>query len=104
MSQNRVLSMIGLAQKAGKTASGEFSTENAVKDGSACLVIISEDASANTKKLFTDKCSFYEVPIYTLGTKEMLGKAIGKEMRASLAVTDPGLSDSIMKHLQTIQE
>ena len=36
-----------------------------------------------------DKCSFYEVPIYTLGTKEMLGKAIGKEMRASLAVTDP---------------
>lgn len=74
------------------------------KGRECCLVIISEDASANTKKLFTDKCSFYEVPIYTLGTKEMLGKAIGKEMRASLAVTDPGLSDSIMKHLQTIQE
>ena len=96
----KVLSLLGLAARGRNLVSGEFSTENAVKDGSACLVIISEDASANTKKLFTDKCSFYEVPIYTLGTKEMLGK----EMRASLAVTDPGLSDSIMKHLQTIQE
>ena len=95
----KVLSLLGLAARGRNLVSGEFSTENAVKDGSACLVIISEDASANTKKLFTDKCSFYEVPIYTLGTKEMLGKAIGKEMRASLAVTDPGLSDSIMKHL-----
>ena len=91
----KVLSLLGLAARGRNLVSGEFSTENAVKDGSACLVIISEDASANTKKLFTDKCSFYEVPIYTLGTKEM---------RASLAVTDPGLSDSIMKHLQTIQE
>ena len=100
----KVLSLLGLAARGRNLVSGEFSTENAVKDGSACLVIISEDASANTKKLFTDKSSFYEVPIYTLGTKEMLGKAIGKEMRASLAVTDPGLSDSIMKHLQTIQE
>ena len=96
----KVLSLLGLAARGRNLVSGEFSTENAVKDGSACLVIISEDA----KKLFTDKCSFYEVPIYTLGTKEMLGKAIGKEMRASLAVTDPGLSDSIMNHLQTIQE
>ena len=102
--EKKVLSLLGLAARGRNLVSGEFSTENAVKDGSACLVIISEDASANTKKLFTDKCSFYEVPIYTLGTKEMLGKAIGKEMRASLAVTDPGLSDSIMKHLQTIQE
>ena len=71
----RVLSLLGLAARGRNLVSGEFSTENAVKDGSACLVIISEDASANTKKLFTDKCSFYEVPIYTLGTKEVLGKA-----------------------------
>ena len=34
--------MIGLAQKAGKTASGEFSTEKAVKTGCAALVIVSD--------------------------------------------------------------
>lgn len=96
----KVLSLLGLAARGRNLVSGEFSTENAVKDGSAQLVIVSEDASANTKKLFTDKCSFYEVPVYLLGTKEGLGRAIGKEMRASLAVTDAGLADSIRKHLE----
>lgn len=96
----KVLSLLGLAARGRNLVSGEFSTENAVKDGSAWLVIVSEDASANTKKLFRDKCSFYEVPIYELGTKEGLGRAIGKEIRASLAVTDQGLADSIRKHLE----
>ena len=46
--------MLGLAAKAGKIASGEFSTERAVKSGSAFLVIVSEEASENTKKLFRE--------------------------------------------------
>lgn len=51
MTQNsKVLSMLGLAAKAGKVASGEFSTEKEVKSGNACLVIVAEDASDNTKK------------------------------------------------------
>ena len=51
MSQNKALSMIGLATKAGKVASGEFCTEKEVKSGRACLVIVADDASDNTKKL-----------------------------------------------------
>ena len=52
MSQNKALSMIGLATKAGKVASGEFCTEKEVKSGRACLVIVADDASDNTKKKF----------------------------------------------------
>ena len=37
---SKALSMISLATKAGKTASGEFATEKAVKDGSGFLVIV----------------------------------------------------------------
>lgn len=96
----KVLSLLGLAARGRNLVSGEFSTENAVKNGSAQLVLVSEDASANTKKLFTDKCSFYEVPMYVCGTKESLGKAIGKEIRASIAVTDAGLADSMIKRLE----
>lgn len=83
--------------------SGEFQTEEAVKTGSAMLVIVAEDASANTKKLFYDKCSFYEVPVYEHGTKEELGRAIGKDIRSSLAVCDAGLADAIIKHLNQTQ-
>lgn len=89
--------MLGLATRAGKLSSGEFSTEKAVKDGKAFLVIIAGDASDNTKKLFTNMCAFYKVPLQIYGTKETLGHAMGKELRASLALTDKGFSDAVLK-------
>ncbi len=100
MKQSKVLSLIGIAARGRNVVSGEFSTESAVKDGSACLVIVAEDASANTKKKFTDKCQFYEVPCFVYESKENLGHAMGKEMRSSLAVTEPGLANTIKKHLE----
>ena len=92
-----ILSLFGLAARAGRIASGEFQTETAVKTGTACLVVVAEDASDNTKKLFHDKCSFYKVPVITLGTKEELGNCIGKSFRANLALTDQGFAKSIIK-------
>ena len=93
----KILSMFGLAARAGRIASGEFQTETAVKDKTAYLVIVAEDASDNTKKLFHDKCTFYNVPVINLGSKEELGYAIGKEFRASLAILDEGFANAIMK-------
>ena len=96
---DRIFSMIGMAMKAGKVVSGEFATEKAVKTGKAFLVVVSVAASDNTKKMFRNMCSFYEVPMYTYGTKEDLGHSMGKEFRASLAVTDEGFAKSIKKRL-----
>jgi ribosomal protein L7Ae-like RNA K-turn-binding protein len=91
--------MIGLAQRAGKVASGEFATEKAVKTGTAVMVIIAEDASDNTKKMFSNMCTFYHVPIYFYSDKEHLGSTIGKQFRASLAILDEGFKKTIEKHL-----
>ena len=52
MNRNKVLGLLGLAEKAGKVRSGEFSTEKEVKSGKAGLVIVSEESSDNTKKMF----------------------------------------------------
>ena len=95
--------MISLATKAGKTASGEFATEQSVKSFRAELVIVATDASDNTKKKFQNMCEFYEVPIYFYGDKDTLGHAMGKEFRASLAVNDLGFAKGIMKHLNNEQ-
>lgn len=104
MAQNKAYSMIGLAMKAGKIASGEFSTEQAVKMGTASLVIVSEAASENTKKKFLNMCTYYKVPLYFFGEKEELGHAIGKEFRASLAVLEDGFAKAIEKHLIGVQQ
>lgn len=96
MKNDRVLSMLGLAAKAGKVVSGEFSVDKVVKDGKARLVIIACDASDNTRKDFTDACSFYKVPCIIRGSKEELGHHIGREYRATVAVTDEGFARSIL--------
>ena len=74
-------------------------TEKAIKEGKAHLVIVGDDSSDNTKKMFTNMCEFYEVPICFYGKKEDLGHAMGKELRSSVAVTDPGFAKSLRKLL-----
>lgn len=100
LKQNKIFSLLGIAMRGHNLVSGEFQTLEAIKKGSAMLVIIAEDASDNTKKLFADKCLFYEVPVYNYGTKEDLGRAIGKDLRSSVGVCDAGLADAIIKRLE----
>ncbi|MCI9079932.1 MAG: 50S ribosomal protein L7ae [Lachnospiraceae bacterium] len=99
MKNDNALLMLGMAAKAGKVASGEFMTENAVKSGKAALVIVAEDASDNTKKKFSNMCEYYKIPVKIHGMKDELGKFTGKEFRASLAVTDKGLAQAVMKKM-----
>ena len=83
--------------KAGKLVSGEYLVEKAVKEMKACLVVIAEDASDNTKKHFSDMCRYRNIPIRFFGAKEEIGRTIGKAYRASIAVTDEGFAKSILK-------
>lgn len=99
MNHKKVMSLIGLSMKAGKIASGEFAAEKAVKTGKAYLVIASLEASDNTKKKFRNMCEYYQVPYYEFGEKAELGAAIGKEFRASLAVTDANLASALEKQM-----
>lgn len=95
--------MLGIAAKSGNVVSGEFATEKAVKTGHAFLVIVSEEASPNTSKMFANMTEFYEVPIYSFGSKEELGRCIGKEFRASLAITDENLAKAVEEKLKNVK-
>jgi hypothetical protein len=104
MKRDKILGMLGLATKAGKLVSGEFSVEKKIKSKLAKLVIVAKDSSENTKKLFSDKCEFYKIPLYFYSDKESLGAAIGKGERASVAVMDVNFSDAIIKLIKEIYE
>lgn len=97
--QNKIFSLLGIAMRGRNLVSGETQTLEAVKKGSAGLVIIAEDASDNTVKLFTNKCKYYSVPVFRWGTKEGLGHAIGKDLRSSVGVCDAGLANSLISLL-----
>ena len=96
----KVLSLIGLAKKAGRAVSGEGAVKDAVRFGKAQLVIVAEDASDNTKKSITNSCSYYNVTCYICGTKDAIGHALGKEYNASVCITDSGFAAKIESFLQ----
>ncbi len=49
--------------------------------------------------MFENSCAYYKVPVYQFGMKEELGHAMGKEMRASLAVLDSGFAKALREKL-----
>ena len=78
----KIYSFLGLAQRAGK------------------LVLVAEDASNNTKKLFKDKTSFRNIACITYSTKLQLGLAIGKAPRAVMGIKDTNFANKILELME----
>ena len=89
---HKAYSMLGLANKAGMLVTGEDAVRYNIRNGKVKLAIVSEDASDNTKKRFTNSAAFYKVPLITWGLKEELGNSIGKSERSVLGITDENFS------------
>lgn len=98
---NNFYSTLGLCMKAGLLVSGEFSVEKAIRSGQVVLVIIAKDASDNTKKKFRNMSTFRNLDYLEFGDKSSLAGAMGKEIRASIGITDIGFANNLKKCLST---
>ncbi len=98
---DRLYNAIGLCMKAGKAKSGAFAAENAIKSGKAKLVLLEEGASEATKTHYEQLCAAHGVPLQTV---ETVGRAIGKEARIVMAVTDLSFRDMIERALRNTDE
>lgn len=97
---NKLLQSLGLAMRAGKLVSGEELVVREIRSGKAKLVVIANDAAKNTEKKVLDKCHSYQIPVIRFGTRNDLGRAIGKMERVVLAITDPGFAKMIQRLVQ----
>lgn len=104
MRPDKTAMLIGLAMKAGKIAGGETAAEAALRRREAQLVILSEDASPNTTKKFTDLARRHQVPVCRVFGKTELGTAVGRGERSCLTVTDSGFAEMIWKQINGDQE
>lgn len=89
------LSLLGLANRAGKIVTGEEQVLKEIRNKKAKLVILAGDASTNTVKKFQDKCQSYDVPLKTVADRNTLGHSIGKLERVVIAVLDGGFADKL---------
>jgi ribosomal protein L7Ae-like RNA K-turn-binding protein len=94
---NKFLTLLGFAMKSGNIITGESLCELNVKKHKISLLIISEDASDNTKKKFTNLCEHHGVK-YIVGYKrEDLSQAIGKFNRPVVGVANKQFTRSLIE-------
>ncbi|MEG1880301.1 MAG: ribosomal L7Ae/L30e/S12e/Gadd45 family protein, partial [Oscillospiraceae bacterium] len=70
--------------------------EDRIRSGESFLVILSSDASANTKKKFNNMCNFRELPLIELWDRNVLGHCIGREFAVVISVADEGFAKQII--------
>ena len=98
--KQKIYSYIGLAMRAGQVVSGDDTTLKELKKGKISLVIVADDASENTKKLFKDKSSYRKINQIYFSTKVELGLVIGKSPRAVIGIKDKSLASKITELMQ----
>ena len=100
---DNILSLIGLAKKAGRVEAGEEPVGAAARAHAARLILLAEDAADNTVRRaghFADagQCLLTRIP----ADKDALGRAVGRTSCAMLAVTDIGFAEAIAKKLAAL--
>lgn len=99
MINDKFYRMLGLCVKSGNAVFGEGAAKDSLKSKSQ-LVVVSADASDNTKKKFKNGCSFYDVPYIECSDRYALGKATGKAFAVVVSITDKGFAESLMNSLK----
>ncbi len=99
----QILSMIGLAKKAGKVAIGEEPVGAEARAKHARVLLVARDAGASSvRRAFSfasaGACLCLTVP----WDKEQLGRALGRTSCAMAAVTDIGFAEAIVKKLAAL--
>ncbi len=93
-----VYSLLGLASRARKVVSGDLLIASIRKKESS-FVIIATDASENSFKKISDKCKFYGIQYVVAGTIDEISKAIGKNNRVAIGISDHGFSKKIKEKI-----
>lgn len=99
---NNIYSFLGIGQKANVVKAGEYKTEESIKFKKCKLIILSEDASDNTKKKFRRLSSNNDIEVIMYGKKESLGNALGKNYISVIGICDKKFSDTLKEKIKCI--
>lgn len=91
----RIQSLMGIARRAGKIASGEAEVEAMLKKRKGFLLIIAEDAHGAQKK-YDKWASDIKLPVFITGTKMEIGHSIGLSPRSAVLILDQGFAKAIL--------
>lgn len=92
---SRIQSLIGIARRAGKIATGDAQVEAMLKKRRGFLLIIAEDAQGAQKK-YNQWAGDLKLPVLVTGTKLEMGHSIGLSPRSAVLILDQGFAKAIL--------
>lgn len=98
--EDRIISTLALANKAGKAVSGSDTVMETLKKGSAKILILAEDISVESAAKFTAVAQKTGVEMYRFSIKERLGSPLGKDIRTAVAVQKSSFAESLQTDLK----
>lgn len=98
----KLLNLLGLANRAGYVVSGEDSVLDAVRKKQAKIVFVANDSSENTYDKFNKKCYFYNIEVNSSLNEAEISHSIGKT-RKIIAITDTGFYKLIKKSIGGVE-
>lgn len=93
---DKIKAMINFAIRARKYTIGENVIQIG-KNGKVRLALLALDCSSATKKKYSDKLNFYQIPYIEYGTKEEFGSLLNKNKISLFAITDVNIAKQIKK-------
>jgi len=101
MDKEKMIQLLGLAQRARKTILGEGMILEKMKNTTNCFVFLASDAGNNITKKIQDKSNTYHHILVTDFSSVELSKAIGKENRKVVLIIDKGFIDKFSEYINS---
>lgn len=98
--EERIISTLALANKAGMAVSGSDKVMETLKKGSAIILILAEDISVESGAKFISLAQKTGVVMYRFSIKERLGSPLGKDIRTAVAVQKSSFAESLQTDLK----
>jgi len=89
-----VLGLIGIACRAGRTAVGADAVRAAGRKGTLGALVVARDASDRARRRLGE--TGRAVPTASVGTRETLGRSVGRPVAALVGITDRELARRIV--------
>ena len=101
---DRVGGYVGLAARARLIISGEALCRKALNSvkSKGHLIVLAEDVSEPIRARFTGLSQGKGVPMVIIGTKDDLGRWVGKSVRSALLIQDVHLAKAILQVTQSL--
>jgi len=98
--EEKISSLIALANKAGKAVSGSDKVMDTLRKGEAAILIVAADTSNESKAKFFAAAERFGIETFMFSMKDRLGGPLGKETRTAIAVQKGSFAGTLQTDLK----